>query len=339
MVKAGVFLLIRLAPALAGKFIGDMVALVGILTFMTSAFIAVSQRNSKRVLALSTVSNLGLIVVCAGIGTPQLMWAAFFLILFHAIAKALLFLGVGTVSIGTGSLDIEEMGGLVVTMPRVAVLLVIGIAGMFVAPFGMLISKWTAMEALISLKSMISPILITALAFGSATTVFFWTKWLGTIIRVSDPTEPRGLQETRTTIPERFAELSLALLAMLSFLSFSLVSRFMAEPFLRSSFAGEGFSLGSDNVIIASLMVAMTILLPALTLFVASRRHTVLSGAYMSGRSSEAGLVFKGSAGIERKVDLRAYYLEKFFAERRLLPAGIGIGILMLIIMFGTVLL
>ena len=64
------------------------------------------------------------------------------LIIFHAVTKSLLFLCVGTAEHNIGSRDIEDMDGLFVRMPRLAMFMMIGIAGMFLAPFGMLISKW-----------------------------------------------------------------------------------------------------------------------------------------------------------------------------------------------------
>ncbi|MEI6874128.1 MAG: proton-conducting transporter membrane subunit [Spirochaetota bacterium] len=338
MVKAGVFLLLRLAPALMGRLTGDLVALVGIVTFLLASFMAVSSRNAKRVLALSTVSNLGLIVVCAGIGTPQLLWAAFFLVIFHAIAKALLFLGVGTASLGTGSLDIEDMGGLLVSMPRLAILLVIGIAGMFVAPFGMLISKWTAMEAFVSMDSILAPVMIACLAWGSASTVFFWTKWIGTILRVTDPKAKRGALEKGTTRTEAFTETSLALLAVASFGAFPLVSSFLVEPWLHEAFGKAAFSPSSDNILTTLLMVAMTVFLPAMLLGIAHIRTKRLSTAYMSGRPTGPGLVYKGSGGVQKTVELRAMYLENFFPGGKLLVAGIALTILILLIMFGMVL-
>jgi len=335
MVKAGVFLIIRLSPAIAGTFIGDMVALVGLLTFVTGAFMAISQRNAKRVLALSTVSNLGLIVLAAGIGTPQLLWAAFFLVLFHAVAKALLFLGVGTASLGTGSLDIEDMGGLAVTMPRLALLLTIGIAGMFIAPFGMLVSKWTAMEAFIDFDSPLGLAMLTGLAWGSATTVFFWTKWLGTLLRVPDPGAPRGALETGTTRTESLSETLLAAAALLCFGGFALVSSFLAEPWLAS--AGRAWSPGSANVSTTLLMVGLAVLLPGVLILLARRNTKALSGAYLSGRPAGAGLTYKGSAGVEKTVALRSMYLEGLLGEKRLLPIAIALGILLIIVMFGTV--
>jgi len=338
MVKAGVFLLIRLAPAMVGTPTGLVVALIGILTFIVGAFIAVSRRNAKRILALSTVSNLGLIVVCAGIGTPQLIWAAFFLILFHAVAKALLFMAVGSSSFGTGSLDIEDMGGLIVKQPRIALLLVIGIAVMFVAPFGMLISKWTAMEAFINMTSWISPVMVVLLAFGSATTVLFWTKWLGLLIRLSDPAAPRGLLEDKYSGAEFLSQGSLAILAILACATFPFISHYVVAPFLFSAY-GQAFTLDQGNVVVTVLMVVMTVVIPWLLLTISRRGTKRLSGAYMAGRPTEAGLVFKGTAGVEKAVELRSYYLVKYFDEPWLLKWGILLSILLTITMFGTVLI
>lgn len=64
-----------------------------------------------------------------------------FLILFHACAKSLLFLCVGTAEHHIGSRNIEDMDGLFIRMPRLARLMLVGMMGMFIAPFGMLISK------------------------------------------------------------------------------------------------------------------------------------------------------------------------------------------------------
>ena len=64
-----------------------LVILVGGITFLLCSFLAISQSNGKRVLAYSTIANLGLITACAGVGTAEAIWAAIFLVIFHAIAK------------------------------------------------------------------------------------------------------------------------------------------------------------------------------------------------------------------------------------------------------------
>ena len=83
MVKAGVFLILKLAPCLGWgnaeygmvNYAGIMVMAVGGITFLLASFAAISQSNAKRVLAYSTIANLGLIVVCGGIGTTAAVWA------------------------------------------------------------------------------------------------------------------------------------------------------------------------------------------------------------------------------------------------------------------------
>ena len=81
--------------------------------------------------AYSTIANLGLIVLCAGLGTYEAVWAAILLIIFHAVAKCLLFLCVGVVEHKIHSRDIEDMAGLIITMPKLSIMMQIGMAGMF----------------------------------------------------------------------------------------------------------------------------------------------------------------------------------------------------------------
>ena len=149
MVKAGVYLVLRMAPVVTGTKVGMMVALVGAVTFVVGSLAAITTSEAKRVLAWSTVANLGLIVLCGGIGTYEAVWAGILLIIFHAVAKCLLFLCVGVVEHKLHSRNIEDMSGLVVRMPRVAIMMQIGMAGMFLAPFGMLISKWAVLKAVV----------------------------------------------------------------------------------------------------------------------------------------------------------------------------------------------
>ena len=186
MVKAGVYLLIRLAPAMEGNLAGLMVTTIGGFTFLVTSMLAISQDDGKKVLAYSTLSNLGLITACAGVGMHEAVWAAILLMMFHAVSKSLMFLSVGAVENCTGSRNIEDMHGLIVKLPGLAYVMIIGIAGMFLAPFGMLISKWAALKAYVDSGSIL---LVIFLVFGSATTLFYWTKWLGTLVAVHHHSE------------------------------------------------------------------------------------------------------------------------------------------------------
>ena len=138
MVKAGVFLLIKLAPCLGANLPGYVVMFVGGTTFIMCALAAINMSNAKRVLAYSTISNLGLITLCAGIGSAAAIWAAIFLLVFHAAAKSLLFLCVGTAEHHIGSRDIESFDGLAARMPKLATFMAIGIDELSVTPTAVL---------------------------------------------------------------------------------------------------------------------------------------------------------------------------------------------------------
>lgn len=189
MVKAGVYLLIRLAPAMEGNLAGTMVTTIGGFTFLVTSMLAISQDDGKKVLAYSTISNLGLITACAGVGMHEAVWAAILLMMFHAVSKSLMFLSVGAVENCTGSRNIEDMHGLIVKLPGLAYVMIIGIAGMFLAPFGMLISKWAALKAYVDSGSILLVISwYSAVRLPCFTGPNGWDHWWrSTIIRSSLP--------------------------------------------------------------------------------------------------------------------------------------------------------
>jgi NADH-quinone oxidoreductase subunit L len=137
MVVAGVFLGARLYPVFFNGFSiahGDVnfMALIGGFTILIGAVLAFVQHDIKKVLAYSTISQLGYMVMGLGVGA----WtAAVFHLFTHAFFKALLFLGAGSVSHSAGhSFDMREMGGLRKTMPVTFWTFVIGslaLAGIF----------------------------------------------------------------------------------------------------------------------------------------------------------------------------------------------------------------
>jgi ech hydrogenase subunit A len=182
MVNAGVYLALRIAPAFHGTALSTAVAIFGGFTFMTTAILAISQGQAKRVLAYSTIGNLGLIILCAGVNTPLAITAGMMLLVFHAISKGLLFLCVGIIDHSIGSKHIEDMEGLVSRLPLVTTITIAGIISMLLAPFGVLISKWAAIEATGALASYWSPVILGMLVIGSAATVVFWVKWLGRLL-------------------------------------------------------------------------------------------------------------------------------------------------------------
>ncbi len=174
MVKAGVYLVMRITPGFYNERAMMVVAFAGALSFVGGALLAGTQSNAKKVLAYSTISNLVLVVACAGIDSPLSYAAGLAIITFHAISKGLLFLCVGRIEQKIGSRDIEDMDGLIFKMPFTTSVALLGMMSMLLPPFGMLLSKWLAIEATIR-----SPFLLVFMVLGSALTVFFWAKWIG----------------------------------------------------------------------------------------------------------------------------------------------------------------
>ena len=332
MVKAGVYVIVRFAPIYESSLIGIAFAFIGALTFLTASAIAISQSNAKKVLAYSTIANLGLVVACAGIGTEEAVWAAILLIIFHAVAKSLLFLSVGSVEHQKHSRDIEDMGGLIATMPKIALMMLIGMAGMFLAPFGMLISKWASIHAFVNAVPPFGMLLIAIIAYGSGITVFFWTKWMGRILEVRTERKPVEKEASR---PEMSAILTLGGLTVLACLIFPLISSTMIEPYLHAIYHTTSPLLSLSNEIIMLFMVVVVILLP-LSLFHFAKGRT-LRRQYMSARVTEVDgehLRFLGSMGVMKEEELSNYYFPNMFGEKELSRAGVWSSILIIVVMF-----
>jgi NADH-quinone oxidoreductase subunit L len=141
MVTAGVYLMCRVAPVLAqAPKVSTVIAIVGALTAFVAATIAVAQNDIKKVLAYSTVSQLGYMFLAVGSGAYV---AAIFHMITHAFFKALLFLGAGSVIHGMHhEQDMKKMGAIRKLMPVTSMTFIVGwlaIAG--VPPFAGFWSK------------------------------------------------------------------------------------------------------------------------------------------------------------------------------------------------------
>jgi len=124
MVTAGVFMVTRAAPlfALVPEVL-TLIAWVGAFTALLAATMACVEGDIKRVLAYSTVSQLGYMMAAAGAGASA---AGFLHLLTHGLFKALLFLAAGAVIHAVGTNDIFRMGGLFRAMPQTAIVFVVG---------------------------------------------------------------------------------------------------------------------------------------------------------------------------------------------------------------------
>ena len=324
MVKAGVFLLIRLSP-LMGTFVagnvhsslnpvGVSVMLVGCITFLLCSIVAITQSNAKRVLAYSTVANLGLIVTCAGIGTAAAVWAAIFLLVFHAAAKSLLFLCVGTAEHHIGSRDIESMDALVSRMPRLACLMALGICGMFVAPFGMLVSKWAALGAFVDSGLLV---LVVMMGFGSAATFFFWAKWLGKIlcnVRGAESVE-EGVHSAEWVALGIMAAATALLAVFLPFVSEGVVA-----PYVARLVGGSLVSPAAGDLAVMAIMALVMLVVPVSVVLKVKSDHAEDRGAHQVnlGGVALSETTFSGALGGEVAYTQRNWYLDRVFNEEKI---------------------
>jgi NADH:ubiquinone oxidoreductase subunit 5 (subunit L)/multisubunit Na+/H+ antiporter MnhA subunit len=168
MVKAGIYLLLRLAPAL-GDTILWQTALIGfgLLTMLMGAAFALRQRDLKAALAYSTISQLGALVALIGLPHQEGVKAALVGILAHSLYKASLFLVAGAVDHATETRDLNKLGGLSHEMPGwAAVAAIAGLSMAGVPPLLGFIAKENLLESLLT-----NPIALAVVVCSAALTV------------------------------------------------------------------------------------------------------------------------------------------------------------------------
>jgi multicomponent Na+:H+ antiporter subunit A len=152
MVKAGVYLVARLAPAFAAAPVWrPLVVVVGLTTMVVGGWRALRQTDLKRLLAFGTVSQLGFLFVLVGAGTREAALAGAAVLLAHGLFKACLFLTVGVIDHETGTRDVRVLSGLGRAMPVLAVAATLAAASMAaVPPLLGFVAKEAAYEAFLS---------------------------------------------------------------------------------------------------------------------------------------------------------------------------------------------
>ena len=150
MVTAGVFMLVRVSPLLQFSEITSILVIsIGLITALVSAFAAINQDDIKKVLAYSTISQLGFMFIAIGAGAYV---AAIFHLVTHAFFKALLFLGAGAVIHEMHhEQNIQKMGGLKKKMPFTAAMM--GIGTLAISGIPPLAGFWSKDEILASVFS------------------------------------------------------------------------------------------------------------------------------------------------------------------------------------------
>jgi ech hydrogenase subunit A len=266
------------------------------------------------------------------------------LIVFHAVSKALLFLCVGTTKQRIGSQDIEKMRGLYGVMPRTALIMAIGIVTMMLPPFGMLLSKWIALESAL-LAGPAMPALVVFIALGSALTVLFWGRWAGSLLGAIAPslTPPAESQECSV----RLSLYSLTAGAVVLSLAAPLLYLYVILPI------GFVYAKGDISALLSPMsttygvcaVYAIFILLSAGAVWAwkeAKRSQAATEGKtvlpYMSGLQvyQDGKMGFVGPMQTFVESDVPNYYLRNLFGERRLtVPANTVAIVLIALFLFG----
>ncbi len=332
MVKAGVYLLLRLSPVMQGEITGTMVAYIGGFTFLAASIFAITVSDGKKVLAYSTVSNLGLVAMCAGIGTEETVWAGIFLIIFHAVSKSLCFETVGSIENATGSREIESMRGLVKRYPLLGLTMCIGMMCMYLAPFGMLISKWAALKSLIDSSSSILAIII---CFGSATTLVYWTKWIATIL--SSTFHDRQPLKNTTSSNQFFSMIILAAFSVLSCFLFPIVSKTVVAPWVTDVYGESSDVISSGNLFIMMMILALVIIVPTCAYITSKHSKFKRADRYISGINTGDQESFYDYQGERKEQVLSNWYMERIFGEKRLYVPCVIISICLMVYCAGVI--
>ncbi len=348
MVNVGVFVCLRLAPVLAGTSTGRLLTLAGAFTFLAASALALGQSNAKKILAYSTLANLGLIIACAGIGTAAAIAVGTVLLVVHAATKGLLFLCVGDLEQAIGSRDLENLRAAVATSPLTALAAAAGSLAMVLPPLGMLAGKWAVLEAATAshaspLAATVVMLAVVMLAVGSALAVVCWVRFTGTLlsgVAVGQVTAPQttpkpgqtsSLASGFTTSPSASPSASLSaslsanlaanlttgpILTMLA----GAVGLGLAAPWLNALLlpAGQGDPLAGGWWLLPGLFL---VALPTWALGLRARaRQSAVSPAspYLGGLPSVAPGSFVGALGRSWTLTEGNEYAPEFFGEARL---------------------
>ncbi len=315
--------------------VADMSALIGAFTFAAAALLAISQTNAKRILAYSTISNLGLMITLICILDIYAIYAAALLIVLHGVSKALLFLCVGTIEQAIGSRDLEDMDGIRQRLPLTAFLATFGAISMLLPPFGVLITKWIGIEVTASL-----PPVMFLIILGSACTVFFWAKFIGKLL--SHNPEAEKIETLFLTYQGPLA--IIAVLALITSIFMIEFSNMFIAPFISSAYLGSSDQT-IPNVLISDFagfyppaffaVTAIALLLVFILYnWLKPKRYVQ---PFLSGENSGHNQFYSLSDG-KFNAGFRNYYFSSVLNEHKLTYLMNSIASALLIVLFGVIL-
>ncbi len=343
MVNAGVYLVLRMAPAIQGTYLTYGIAFIGIFSFMVTAIIALSQKLSKKILAYSTIGNLGLIIFCAAMNTPLSYSAATILLLFHSMSKGLLFMCAGVIENRLHTRQIDDWKGLISRLPVTAAITMVGMVSMFLPLFGVLLGKWAAIGITATAPLFLSIVMIAMMVIGSSATTLFWAKWLGhfAITPMSDA-EPAEENLPATYKLSLYSMLGLDIAASLGS---GLVLNRLVAPIVALNYG----KVWDTSILVLSSQVGAFMILPlwgalAAVFIVGGLIFRIKGGVvkppYMSGENVEGEPeAFRSTADGVVKYQIAGMFFDPDITESRWVPYSTLAGVFLNMILLALVIL
>jgi len=207
----GIYAMVRVVYTLFGAFaIGIMLAVLGLVTMVMGALMALAQRDLKRLLAYSCISQIGYILLGLGLGTSLGIQGGLFHLFNNAIYKTMLFMIAGAIIYRVGTSNMDRLGGLWKNMPVTAMLFGVGaLAISGVPPFNGFASKWTIYVAGIEAGQ---PVFTVIALITSALTLAYFLKAFNSIFLGQRPKHLSNIKET--PLPMLFPIMLLAVLCI-----------------------------------------------------------------------------------------------------------------------------
>ena len=320
LVKAGIFILIRFWP-IFGETPMWLVVVggIGLVTLLLGAWCAIFQHDLKGLLAYSTISHLGLIVLLLGLGTELGAIAALFHLTNHAIFKASLFMAAGIIDHEAGTRDMRKLSGLFRFMPVTASLAMVAAAAMAGVPLlnGFLSKEMFLAEAVAGVGQHPLSLLLPALATAaSAFSVLYSLRFIHTTFFGAPPTKLEKTPHEPPVWMRRPVEVLVLLCVLVG-----LFPNLTIGPFLRSAaVSAVGFDLPYYSLAIwhgfnVPLLLSMVALAGGVLLYVVFGRSINanphggpwalrrINGGYLFERSMTA--LFYGAEALHRRVSTR----------------------------------
>lgn len=213
----GIYLLVRATMGLFGVTDGvsALLMVIGAVTILGGALMALVQQNLKRLLAYCAISQVGFIFLAIGTGTVAGLAGGLFHMLNHAICKSCLFLGAGVVEQKVGTVDLDRLGGLATRLPLTfAACLVAALSVSAIPPLNGFASKWIIYQSIIASGQdnggMLWVVWLAVAMMGSALTMAVIVKLLHAVFLCKPSPAVRESKISRASIS---AVLPMALLA------------------------------------------------------------------------------------------------------------------------------